>query len=262
MNKKKLAIILIAVIVVVIGIIIISSIYKENENREKMYRGIDSWVNGGKENGYIGSLINEYGKDDEELVQYLKDATYRCKDDIEKLNDFTKTLYSSTQRHYDAVQEVVDDIWNNLPLDEKLENSEKWRYNRYMDSWKVTYQDIEKYIEEHGEKEIYTDGQDVGYYAGKTEYNDKGEYIGGTPLHDGVSVSYHGDFERICYYGVELNQYYEETSYSRVDCYFRGTLIEFDVLSHDFIYSGDYLFAFSNTTFSKGKYKGYAKITE
>ena len=154
MNKKNLAI-LIAVIVVIIGIIVLAVISTENGKRKEMYQGIDKWVNGEEAHWRVGTLIKEYGNDDEELAEYLRDATLRCKDDAKKLYDFTKTLKEETLTHFDAVQEAVDEIWNNMPLDEKLENSEKWHYNRYMDDWKVTYQDVEKYIEENGKKQLH-----------------------------------------------------------------------------------------------------------
>lgn len=104
---------------------------------------------------------------------------------------------------------------------------------------------ITSYIELNGIEEITTT-PGTGYYANETDYSSKNVVgLPTSPLYDAESVTYMGDFEITHQYGVKLNSYYEETSYSTTLYAFRGNLISFSPNNGDCIYSGEYLFCFS-----------------
>lgn len=107
---------------------------------------------------------------------------------------------------------------------------------------------IATYIEEHGTQSFSTT-QGEGYYADEEDYRSK-DVVGlpTSPLYDAESITYTGDFKCINRYGVRLNSYYEETSYSSYTYYFRDIYIDFNPYEGITVWSGSYLFCFDHQT--------------
>lgn len=104
---------------------------------------------------------------------------------------------------------------------------------------------ITAYIETNGIEEITTT-PGTGYYADETDRSSRKRVgLSTSPLYDAESVTYMGDFEITHKYGVRLNTYYEESSYSSTICRFRDNHISFSPYDGECIYSGEYLFCFS-----------------
>lgn len=117
---------------------------------------------------------------------------------------------------------------------------------------------IVSYIESNGVNKITTT-PGTGFYANETDYTSK-ERVGlsTSPLYDAKSVTYMGDFKMTHSYGVRLNSYYEETYYSSTCYHFRDNYIDFSPDDGECIYSGEYLFCFSQD----GELIGAEKISK
>jgi hypothetical protein len=103
---------------------------------------------------------------------------------------------------------------------------------------------ISSYINENGTHEI-TRTPGTGYYA-----NNKDESFGGTigiegsPLYEETRITYYGDFKCVHKYGVRLNSYYEEVSFSGRQYYFRDKELPDSPDEAVLVWSGEYLFWF------------------
>ena len=105
---------------------------------------------------------------------------------------------------------------------------------------------IATYIESNGIEEITTT-PGTGFYANEENHSSSHKVgLSNSPLYDDESITYHGDFMIRRKYGVKLNSYYEETSYSDTSCCFRDNYIDFSPDDGECIYSGDYLFCFAS----------------
>lgn len=161
-----------------------------------------------------------------ELLSILKDLDYTSPSNAEMITDY----FSSAETLEEAleIKDRLEPHGYSLPL------------NRNSDL-------IASYIEANGTNPV-TKKPRRGYYADKKDGSSK-HTIGlpNSPIYDAKSYTYKGDFKIVKEWGVELNIWYEETSYSRKDkYYFRDQQINFSPDDGDCVWSGDYLFCFSD----------------
>ncbi len=145
------------------------------------------------------------------------------------------------------IDAVIDGFQNLTSIEEALEVRDCFDYREEIYSrMPITKQTlmISSYIEEHGTRPLTTTPGE-GYYADKKDKVDRNNHgLSGSPLYDSNSISYEGDFKIACSYGVRLNGYYQEESYSMTYYYFRDEMIDFPPSSGDLVWSGEYLFCF------------------
>ena len=164
----------------------------------------------------------------------------------------------------------LDDLDYAFSLIDRFERRKTYNFNGLVNRAEGV---VAEYIRANGTNPItFTPGE--GYYADcedKSSYHEVG--LEGSPLYDARNTVFRGDFKAVTEWGVDLNQYYEETPYGELYVYFRDNLISFDITggamvsfqdlafeyivgNNEFVWSGDYLFYFS----ANGAFIGYCEI--
>lgn len=164
----------------------------------------------------------------------------------------------------------LDDLDYAFSLIDRLERRKFYNFNGLIDRDEGL---LAEYIRANGTNPItFTPGK--GYYADCEDKSYRHEVgFEGSPLYDASNTVFRGDFKVVIEWGVDLNQYYEETPYGELYVYFRDNLISFDITGgamvsfqdlafeyiigdNEFVWSGNYLFYFS----ADGSFIGYCEI--
>lgn len=127
-----------------------------------------------------------------------------------------------------------------------LEEDPVYEEHYYTSELIINKNTLSTYFDEQGVKKIHTTAGGGGYYSGKRNTS-KHEVIGlkNSPLNENESITYLGDFRKERYWGVRLDNYYDEEKYDYEKYYFRDNYLDFNPFKYECIYSGKYLFAFS-----------------
>ena len=189
---------------------------------------------------FLVSLVIEMceNKETDMLTCFLGELEYidfNSKNVLNALKEHFGSAKLSSLKDYERLTNDADDM--NLVLD---------YYKVQTPSVSRDTEFIAEYIKKNGTKAISTK-EGEGFYAHQ-ENEHKKDVVGlpTSPLHNSKSVTYVGDFKYVHTYGVRLNGYYEETSYSNYINYFRDNTIGFTHDDGELVWSGDYLFCFSH----------------
>lgn len=185
--------------------------------------------------------------EDAKFAEFLLTQTQEmCENDESKLLcEFLKIL-ANREYHSSAITEAVNEyILSVNSVDEALELGLILQQFDKSASLNRYYGVMASYIKEKGVNPITTI-HGKGYYADKKDSYSK-ETIGlsNSPLYRAERVTYKGDFEYIKVWGVRLDDYYQEESYSSSSLYFRGKRLSSLPDLNSCVWSGDYLFVFS-----------------
>ena len=161
-----------------------------------------------------------------------------------EFEDFYSPKLASTLKEYLGVSgdlEFVFGVLGSYEFESKLEY-----YNKDISLNRDTGL-LAAYIEKHG-TQPFTTTPGEGYYANEKDSYDK-DVVGlpNSPLYDVEQITYLGDFKCIYHYGVKLNSYYEETSYSNTSFLFRDNYMTFGPDSGELVWSGDYMLCFDTS---------------
>lgn len=149
--------------------------------------------------------------------------------------------------------ESADDLEEAFRIKEVLEHLDYYNTNLNFNRDSTL---VATYIESNGIKEITTT-PGTGFYANEKDSSSKHTVgLSNSPLYDACVTTYRGDFKIRLEFGVTLNSFYEETSYSDTSYYFRDNYISFSPDDGECVYSGDYLFCFA----SNGMLIGYEQL--
>lgn len=265
MNEKKKKIL---VIIGVIAVLVVAFlIYWKATEHDRYIRNemddvleeISDYRSG--EDTYFSIWIGSSALEDQTFVDFLSTqaSDMIANGEYGLLDEFLGELeYSDAY-----IREIRDNITASFESVDNLEDAFKIKKElAYLDYYNANLNFnrssplIASYIESNGIEEITTT-PGTGFYANE-EDSSSSHTVGlpTSPLYDAESTTYKGDFAIEREYGVKLNSYYEETSYSRTYCRFRGVGIGFSPDDGECIYSGDYLFCFA----SNGSLIDYAEI--
>ena len=112
----------------------------------------------------------------------------------------------------------------------------------------ISKDEIETYVRENGTHTLYMEVGKGGYYDGEEDiYSYDRIGLDDSPLYDVSSIKYFGDFFQFHEHGVQLNERYQEESYSNYSFYFKEDKIEFDPRNYECYYSGKYLFGIGSS---------------
>lgn len=252
-KKKKSVFIVIAIIVIVA---IAFGIYWKATEHDRFIKGkmndiledISDYRSG--EDTSLSLWIYSETLEDQKFVDFLvSEVTQMCEnDELGLLKNFLQEL-EYEDAYLSEVLNVVGDYFENADtLDSALKMKDILKYLDYYNSQFILNRNsglISNYIDENGTEPISTI-PGTGYYA-NAEDSSTHERVGiqGSPLYDATSITHYGDFRFRREYGVHLNSYYEETSYSHESWHFRDNYISFSPEDGDCVCSGDYLFCFS-----------------
>lgn len=158
---------------------------------------------------------------------------------LSALDDFDYTSPSITAM-------VTDYFSTAESIEEALEIKNRLEWYGYDFNLNRNSGVLASYIKERGTNPI-TKSPRSGYYADKKDTSWK-NVIGleGSPLYDAGSITYKGDFKYIQSWGVDLNKWYKEESYSESEYYFRDQKIYFSPDKGECVWAGDYLFCFDS----------------
>lgn len=149
-----------------------------------------------------------------------------------------------------TVKETINEYFSSFTdIEIALETNDKINYCNYYSGWVLNRSSkvIDTYIEKNKTNPItMTKGE--GFYA-EEENSSSSHTVGlpSSPLYDRNSVSYYGDFKVRISSGVRLNSYYQEEKYHRESWSFRDNIIDFSPDDGECVWSGDYLFCFSDS---------------
>lgn len=167
------------------------------------------------------------------LLEFLENL-----EDQDTFNSEIVSLITNTSTTTADIEFLLD-IFDYLPYNELKYYNQCFVFNRNSGM-------LGQYISQNGTKPItYTEGE--GYYADSEPKSEKNVIgIPTSPLYDAKSISYFGDFKCVNEYGVKLDQYYQEKSYSNSSYYFRGAYMHnFTPYDGECVWSGTYLFCFA-----------------
>ena len=243
MSDKKKILIRISVICA-IGLllcllsIIIYNIQEDQETKENMLEAMECWAEGEE---YHGDCL-EYWKDikyteiEEKAIEIVKEIKSEPEKFIFFLNELEDKEFTKQ-----SIQNEINKL--SLSFEEKISlqlSANLWYYQLP----EITKSEVMAYVKQKGSKELHLKSGEGGFYDGEEDTSSRKTVgIKGSPLYDAKSTSYFGDFKCERKYGVKLNSYYQEQSYSYTDYYFKNQLIEFDPRNYDCYYVGKYLFA-------------------
>ena len=202
---------------------------------------LDEVAENPKMDEFLTSLVIEMceSKETDMLTCFLRELEHIDLNSLNILNALEEHFASAKLSSLKDYEQLSNDAENiNLVLD---------YYNVQTPSVNRDTEFIAEYIKENGTKVVSTTAGE-GYYADKSNESSKNVVgLPTSPLHDSASITYSGDFKYVHSYGVRLNSYYEETSYSNYTNYFRDNAIDFTHKDGELVWSGDYLFCFSPT---------------
>ncbi len=190
---------------------------------------------------FLISLVKEMCENDEtdmlqDFVRGFESADFRSEKILDIINEYFSSAEFDDMTDYEQMKDIVERI-----------NSDSYYYKFEMPSVNRDTEFIADYINKNSTK-AFTTTKGEGFYADKEdEFSKNVVGLPDSPLYDAVSITYAGDFKYVNKYGVELNRFYEETSYSKYTYYFRDNEIGFKHNFGDVVWSGDYLFCFSDT---------------
>lgn len=267
MNEKKRRVIII--ISVIATLVVAFLIYWKATEHDRYIKGciddvreeILDYRSGASSDIYF--WVSSSAMEDPTYIDFLSTQVSEMIDNAEYnlLYKFLKRL-ELEDAYISGIKNDVTNLFNSVgDLKAALEIKDKLEYLDYYNADFDLSRDssiVTTYIEANGIKKISTT-PGTGYYANeKDESTFKRVGLPTSPLYDATSTTYQGDFKIKSEYGVELNSYYEETSYSRTNYYFCDNYISFSPDDGECIYSGEYLFCFSYN----GTLIGVEKITE
>ena len=164
-----------------------------------------------------------------------------------------QTMKDSPEELAVFLAELEEDGYLNNKIQNELSNMEltiehkisiKSMELKYYSVPILSKSEVESYITQNGTNNLYMEAGKGGFYDGlEDKSNRRTVGLSGSPLYEGSSVKYFGDFFVFRQYGVELNKNYEEEHYSKESFFFKDKEIEFDFRNYDCYYSGKYLFA-------------------
>ncbi len=201
--------------------------------------------------------------EDPEFIDILATQVSEIVDNGEyDLLDALLRAMENQDAHISQIRDIITDSFGSVAdLETALEIKEELKSLDYYNANVTLDRDstiVASHIQANGTREISTT-PGTGFYKDETD-SSSSERVGlpTSPLYDAKSITYLGDFKIKREYGVRLNSYYEETSYSRTSYYFRDNHIDFSPNDGECVYSGDYLFCFG----SDGSLIGFDKIKE
>ena len=208
-EKKKILISVICVIGLLLCLL--SAIIKEEkatkEEKENMLEAMECWAKGEE---YYGDCLEdwEYSKHTEVEEMAIKTAK-ELKSDPQKLVFFLYNLEIKNLKKL-SIQNEISSL--TLGFEEKISLHSVY-YSarlRYYQLPEITQSEVEAYVKQNGSKELHLKSGKGGFYDGKKDthyYDEVG--LAGSPLYDGKSTSYFGDFKCERKFGVKLNFFYQ-----------------------------------------------------
>lgn len=220
-------------------------------------------INRQKGDDFFVLLLGDELMNDEVFQEFLVTEIQKMYQNREfkMLNGFLKELEDEDIYSSLIVDTLNDCMSSSDDISSALEMIDRLHYLEYYNSALVLNKNtgvIAEYLSINGTNSI-SSTKGTGYYADE-EDEESYERIGiaGSALHDSKEIIYNGDFKYVHEYGVYLNKTtYTEDRYSREYYYFRGTAIDFTPKTGECVWSGDYIFCFSEN----GTLLGCSKVT-
>ena len=248
MNKKKIVICYVIFVLILIISLPFLLIFAKNKQQEKLViSAMETWAKGEE---YKGTEV-PYWFDVENKKSVEKKAAKivrELKSDPENMIYFLNQLEDHWYKDIDLIEKELQDL--DCSFDEKLQLASYQAKHGgvfYYDLPQVTKTELMNYINKTGQNKLHMEKGTGGYYDSKEDYYNRDEVgLKGSPIYDSNSIEYYGDFKTERSYGVRLDKYYQEESYSYSSHYYKEYQIYFYPLNSECYLSGDYLFAFFN----------------
>lgn len=259
MNKKKIIIIVAIMLVSIVTFAIYWNVTEEERCIKSELRKMERQVTSAA--GVMSFTCYDDPRTEELAITLVKGMFEN--DDMNSLFDFIYYLEEREDYHSQKLASTLNEQFNAYDDWEYLYRISNSRFNElefYKPNIVITRNtgSLADYIDEHGTKP-FTTTPGEGYYANEEDtYNKEVIGIPGSPLYDVDEVVHMGDFKCYYQYGVMLDTFYQETSYSRFNGQFRGTPINFSPKLGELIWSGDYMFCFDAT----GNLINYCNISD
>lgn len=252
---KKILIVIVSIAVLAIAFLIFWKATEHDRFIKREMKEFSQEVSNHRNGVHYDFHLDPAAMEDPTFVDFLKSQI----SDMFENDEYILINHVLSDMEYDAKNEEILDLVTDYCKEIEDLKTALWFYD--MRDSKYYYYNLKflnrnsgiiaSYIEENGTKEITTTPGE-GYYADKEDSSSRHTVgLSGSPLYDAISIKYLGDFMIENIYGVELNRYYEETSYSYKDYYFRDNDLTvrgdsgFTLDDGECVYSGDYLFFFS-----------------